>query len=227
MKGQFLHVLALFVIQTLGISVQSSLLLPDEAQPHVTGVGAVISEVVAGEIVIDEAAKSLDAAYSTATVRLIRFAACSAVGVLSPEAVTREQEAVPVAAALTVMVSMAFAVPALVSSAVPDTPALPQELPTSWSEMAVPFPVKLGSTRIILSFTAILLGAVNVKVIVVAVPPLVVENASPDEVSAPGAPHCPGSTLSNDAAPGLAQQLLLSGTHTQSILDAKNWSRPS
>jgi hypothetical protein len=105
--------------------------------------------------------------------------------VLSPLAERRVQ-ATPelIVAALTVMVSVAMAVPELVSSAVPDTPALPHVVPNSVNAMLDVVPVKLGSTRVIWSFTAMVAGVVKEYDRVVAVLPVVVAKTRASELIA-------------------------------------------
>jgi hypothetical protein len=93
------------------------------------------------------------------------------------------------AAALTVMVSVALAVPELVSSAVPDTPVLPHVLPDSVNAMLVALPVKLGSTSVIRSFTAMLNGAVKVYDKIVAEFPVVVLKIRASELIGFGAEY--------------------------------------
>jgi hypothetical protein len=118
---------------------------------------------MAGEVVIGAGAISGCATLATATVRVVRLAACDTAGVLSPLELTRVHCIFgAIAAPLTVMVSVAIDEAELVSSAVPDTPALPHVIPDSMNAMLVVLPVKLGSTSAIWSFTVMLNGAVKV-----------------------------------------------------------------
>jgi hypothetical protein len=119
-------------------------------------------EMIAVDVAMLAAGMFADAARVTATVRVATFAACTAVGALSPEAALKVHASCAATAAdVTVIVSVAVAVPELVSIELPVTPALPQVLPTSVNAIAAAEPARLGTTSTILSFTAIDTWGVN------------------------------------------------------------------
>ena len=128
---------------------------------------SVVGTVIAGEFRIGIAGRLVCSAHSTATVRVFRLAGWLTTGVVRPDNVFSAQALVPVGLPLTVMVRVAVAVPELVKSEVPAVLGLEQ--PECLSKLiVVAVPVKLGSTRTILSFTAIDVGVVKAYVMAVA-----------------------------------------------------------
>jgi hypothetical protein len=138
---------------------------PAAAVVNVSAVARSECSVMVVEVVIEVAGMSACAAHVTATVRLLKSAPWLTAGVVSPADATRRQgNIVKTPTVCTVMVRVAVAVPLLVSSAVPLTPAFPHVVPLSTTEMAVDTPVKLGSTSTIWSFTAIVFVGVKAYV---------------------------------------------------------------